>query len=252
MTLFWHQLTAEQRIFWRNRESAVFIFIFPLLLFVLLGSLYEGEIELDDGVEYRAADVLLAGMIGYGAANTAFAGLAIMLVLRREYGILKRLRSTPLPAPTYLVAVLASAVIVFALQVATLLVLGHFAYDAQLPERVGSLALLVLLGVLAFAGLGIGAAALIRSGEGASAVLNVVLLPMAFLSGAFGSRDYPSLLEAIASALPLKHYIDLVYAAYLQDEGLWSDPLALAVVVAWGLAGAAVGVWRFGWEPRER
>jgi len=251
MRLWWHQLRSEQLIFWRNRESAVFIFIFPLLLFVLLGSLYDGEIRVH-GVKYPAADVLLAGMIGYGAANTAFAGLAITLVLRREYGILKRLRSTPLPAATYLGSVLASALFVFALQVLALFLLGPLAYDAHLPERVGSLALLVLLGVVAFAGLGIGSAALIRSGEGASAVLNVILLPMAFLSGAFGSRDYPTVLEAIANVLPLKYFIDLVYAVYLEEEAAWSDPLAVAVVLAWGLGGAIVGARRFGWEPRER
>ena len=251
MTILWHQLKAEQLIFWRNREAAVFIFIFPLLLFVLLGSLYDGEIEID-GVEYPAADVLLAGMIGYGAANTAFAGLAITLVIRREYGILKRLRSTPLPTATYLGSVLASAVLVFTLQVVALFLIGGFAYDAQMPDRIGSLVLLVLLGVVAFAGLGIGSAALIRSAEGASAVLNVILLPMAFLSGAFGARDYPAALEAIADVLPLKYYIDLVYAAYLQEESIWSDPLAIAVVLAWGLGGAIVGARRFGWEPRER
>jgi ABC-2 type transport system permease protein len=251
MSHYVHQLRAEQLIFWRNRESAVFIFIFPLLLFVLLASLYDGEIELN-GIEYPATDVLLAGMIGYGAANTAFAGLAIMLVVRREYGILKRLRSTPLSAPTYVTAVLSSAMVVFALQVATLLTVGALAYDTATPERIGSLALLVVLGVVSFAGLGIGAAALIRSAEGASAVLNVILLPMAFLSGAFGSRDYPAALEAIANVLPLKYYIDLVYAAYLQDESLWSDPLAIGVVLAWGAAGALVAAWRFGWEPRER
>ncbi len=105
---------------------------------------------------------------------------------------------------------------------------------------------------MAFAGLGFGAAALIRSGEGASAVLNVILLPMAFLSGAFGSRDYPPVLEAIADVLPLKYYIDLVYAVYLEGESVWSDPGAVAVVLAWGLAGAIVGARRFGWEPRER
>ena len=251
MSVVWHQVKAEQLIFWRNRESAVFIFIFPILLFVLLGSLYDGEIEIN-GVEYQASDVLLAGMIGYGAANTAFAGLAIVLVVRREYGILKRLRSTPLPAATYLGSMLASSLFVFALQVAALFLLGHFAYDAQLPERIGSLMLLVLLGVVAFAGLGIGSAALIRSAEGASAVLNVVLLPMAFLSGAFGSRDYPAVLEAIANVLPLKYFIDLVYAVYLEDEAVWSDPRAIAVILAWGLAGAVIGARRFGWEPRER
>ena len=67
--------------------------MFPLLLYALLGSVYGDEI---DGVP--AEDVLLAGLIGYGAANTAFAGLAIILVTRRESGVLKRLRATPLPA----------------------------------------------------------------------------------------------------------------------------------------------------------
>ena len=55
MRLFLHQLRAEQRVFWRNREAAVFLFIFPILLFLLLGSFYDGEIE-----GYPAADVLLA------------------------------------------------------------------------------------------------------------------------------------------------------------------------------------------------
>ena len=40
MTLFRHQLRWEQRVFWRNRESAVFVFLFPLLLFTLLTAVY--------------------------------------------------------------------------------------------------------------------------------------------------------------------------------------------------------------------
>src|SRR5204863_9481198 len=93
VTLFLHQLRCEQLLFWRSREAAFFIFGFPLLLFVLLGSVYSGKIN-----GYPAANVLLVGMIGYGAANTAFAGTAITLVNRREYGLLKRIRATPLPA----------------------------------------------------------------------------------------------------------------------------------------------------------
>ena len=48
--------------------------------------------------------MLLVGLIGYGCANTAFAGLAITLVIRRESGVLKRIRATPLPTVTYLAA----------------------------------------------------------------------------------------------------------------------------------------------------
>ena len=67
MRLFLHELRNQQRLFWRNRESAVFVFIFPPMLFLLLGAVYSGKIE-----GFRAADVLLVGLIGYGCANTPF------------------------------------------------------------------------------------------------------------------------------------------------------------------------------------
>ncbi len=69
MKLLLHQLSYEQRIFWRSREAAIFIFIFPLLLYTLLGSVYSDEIE-TNGVSVPSADLLLAGLFGYGAANS--------------------------------------------------------------------------------------------------------------------------------------------------------------------------------------
>src|SRR5512134_1875208 len=104
------------------------------MLFLLLGAVYDGEI---DGVP--AADRLLVGIIGYGCANTAFGGLAITLVLRREGGTLKRLRATPLPAATYLAAVLVSTLLVFALQAIVTMALGVLLYDAEGPESWGAL-----------------------------------------------------------------------------------------------------------------
>jgi ABC-2 type transport system permease protein len=245
--LFLHQLRAEQLIFWRNRESAVFLFIFPVMLFVLLGSFYDGKI-----LGHPARDVLLVGMIGYGAANTGFAGMAITLVVRREYGILKRLRSTPLPAGVYFAASLGSTLIVFTLQTAALYILGGLFYETQLPENTVAVILLVLVGATAFTGLGLAIASLIRSAEGASAVVNVVLLPMAFLSGSFGERNYPAVLDAIANALPLAHFIDIVRASALDGDWPWSHPGGLAVVIAWGAGGYALASRRFSWEPRER
>ena len=119
----------QQLMFWRNRESAVFVFVFPPMLFLLLGAVYDGTI---DGVP--AADRLLVGMLGYGCANTAFGGLAITLVIRREMGVLKRLRSTPLPPAMYLGAFLVSTLFVFFLQMALTVSLGLALYDAQGAE----------------------------------------------------------------------------------------------------------------------
>jgi ABC-2 type transport system permease protein len=248
MTVFAHELRMQQLLFWRNRESAVFVFVFPPMLFLLLGAVYDGTI---DGVP--AADRLLVGMLGYGCANTAFGGLAITLVIRREGGLLKRLRSTPLPAATYLAAVLVSTLVVFFLQMVVTVSLGVVLYDAQGAESWAAVIPVLLLGGAVFAGLGFGVASLIRSAEGSSAVVNLIVLPMAFLSGSFGpTSGYPELLQRIADVLPLTYLIDLTEAAYLDGESLTGDPTAVAALLAWGLVGYAVAARRFGWEPRER
>lgn len=248
MTTLVHQLRFEQRMFWRSKEAAVFIFVFPLLLYALLGSVYGTEIE---GIP--SEDVLLVGLFGYGAATTAFGGLAIMLVVRREAGVLKRLRATPLAPRTYLTAVLFSTLTTFALQSVALLTLGGLGFGASMPRNWLGFVGAIVLGVAAFAGLGFGAASLIRSAEGVSAVVNVVILPMAFLSGSFGpTADFPPVLQAIADVLPLTYFLDIVYAVYLGGDSLFADPKALAVVVAWGMAGVAVAARRFSWVPRER
>jgi len=247
MRLFWHQLRSEQLVFWRSREAAVFVFLFPLLLFALLTAVYNGRIY-----GRPASWALLAGMLGYGAANTAFAGLALILVARREMGILKRIRSTPLPAATYLFAVLVSILIVFALQAASLFVLGRVLKSTPWPGHLLSLVLALALGAAAFAGLGLALTGLIRSLEGSSAVVNVLVLPMAFLSGSFGSTgNYPRALRAIGDVLPLKYLLDAINAIYLHGEELWDKPTAVAVLAGWGALGMAVAIRKFRWEPRE-
>jgi ABC-2 type transport system permease protein len=246
--LFRHELRNQQRLFWRNRESAVFVFVFPPMLYLLLGAFYTGKI---DG--YRAADVLLVGLIGYGCANTAFAGLAITLVIRRESGVLKRIRATPLPAPTYLAALLVSTLIVFVLQMIVTLALGFLLYGAHGPENWAGLVASALVGVACFAGMGFGIASLIRSAEGASAVVNLIVLPMAFLSGSFGpTRHYPEALRWLADVLPLTYLIRLMRDVYLRGAPFHGHPKDILVMVIWGLAGLAVAWSRFGWQPREQ
>jgi ABC-2 type transport system permease protein len=247
MRLLRHQLKWEQRLFWRSRESAVFVFLFPILLFALLTAVYNGHIY-----GHPASWALLAGMIGYGAANTAFAGLAITLVGRREIGILKRIRATPIPPSAYLTAVLLSIMIVFALQVASLFALGRLLKSTPWPSHLLSLALALALGAATFAALGLALTGFIRSLEGSSAVVNVLVLPMAFLTGAFGpTRHYPKALRAIGDVLPLKYLLDAVNGIYLHGQELWDKPTAVAVLAAWGIFGMAVAVRTFRWEPRE-
>ena len=249
MTLLLHQFRAEQKLFWRSRELAFFTFLLPIVFFLILASAYgDEEIEGADGYLY-----LLAGMIGYGAAATTFAGLALLLVIRRESGVLKRLRATPLPGWAYVVAVLGSIVFVFFLEAVALIALARLAFDVDQPENLVSLVAALALGAAAFAALGIGLTAVIRSAEGSSAVVNAIYLPLTFISGSFFSADaFPDVLRAIAEALPLVHFIRLVRDVMVFGDRIWEHPTAVAMVAAWGVAGAVVAFRGFRWEPRER
>lgn len=246
MRVFLHELRTQQRIFWRSREAAFFSFLFPIILLALIGSVY-GDVEIDGT---SAPTYLLIGLLGYGVAANAFAGLAITLVVRREAGLLKRVRGTPLRPATYLAAVIASTVLVIGLQVVAQLLLGVFALGADWPARPALFVLAVVIGAASFAALGIAITAAIRSAEGSSAVVNAVYLPMAILSGVFFSREQlPAFLEAVSELLPLTYLLDLIRASFVQGESF--TPEALAAVVVWGLVGAVVAVRRFRWAPRE-
>ncbi len=248
MRLLLHQFRHEQRLFWRSRELAFFTFALPIVFFVLLSSVYG-----DDRIEgVKGSAYLLAGLLGYGVAATTFAGLAIVTVIRREDGILKRLRGTPLPPWAYLGAVLGSTLAVYGLQAAVLVVLGRILFGTPLPERWASLVLVLLLGGVAFAALGLALTAAVRSAEGSSAVVNAVYLPMAFISGSFFSpHSFPGFLETIAEVLPLTYFIDLVRDILLADRHLWESWEPAAVVAAWGCAGLACALRWFRWQPRE-
>ena len=250
MRLLLHEFRAQQRLFWRNREAAFFTFLLPVIFFLVFGSIYGNSTITKEHL--RAAPFLQAGMIGYGVASTAFAGLAISMVVRRESGVLKRVRGTPLPPATYLVAVLLSTFVVFVIEAVTIIVIGRVLFAVALPDRLLSLFVALVIGSASFAALGLGLTGFVRSAEGSSAVINFVYLPMALISGTFFTpREYPGFLRAIADVLPLTYFTKLLRNVMVRDHHLWSELGSLAVVMAWGLVGAVAATYRFRWQPRD-
>jgi ABC-2 type transport system permease protein len=246
--LFGHELRTEQVLFWRNREAAFFTFLLPVIFFLVFGSIYGN----DTIVGVRGSAFLEAGMIGYGVASTAFAGLAITMVIRRESGVLKRVRATPLPPGTYIGAVLASTFITFLIEATTIIVLGKVLFNVGLPDRPLSLLGALVIGAAAFAAMGLGLSGYVRSAEGSSAVVNFVYLPMAIISGTFFSPDrYPGFLQAIADVLPLTYFTRLIRDVMVRDHHLWSEASSIAVVLVWGAFGLAAALRGFRWQPRE-
>jgi ABC-2 type transport system permease protein len=250
MTLFLHELRTEQLLYWRNREAAFFTFFLPVIFFLVFGSIY-GDSQITKE-HLRAAPFLEAGMIGYGLASTAFAGLAITMVIRRESGVLKRIRATPLPPAAYVTAVLTSTFLTFLIEAVVLIVLGRVLFSVGFPSRPLSLLAALVVGAGSFAALGLGLTALVRTAEGSSAVVNAVYLPMAIISGTFFTpREYPAFLRAIADVLPLTYFTMLMRDVMVRHHHLWSEAGSIAVVVGWGAVGVIAAIRGFRWQPRE-
>jgi len=242
--VFLHELRTQQLIFWRNREAAFFTFFLPVIFFLIFGAVYgDDQIKESAGTYIKGSWFLEAGMIGYGVAATCFAGLGISIVVRRESGVLKRIRSTPLPPATFLV---------FLIEAALIIVIGRVLFSVPFPERYLSLFFVLALGAAAFAAMGLGISGFVRSSEGSSAVINAIYLPMAIISGTFFSPErYPPFLRAIADVLPLTYFTKLTRDVMLHHQHIWSDLGSIAAVVVWGLIGLAAAASRFRWQPVE-
>jgi ABC-2 type transport system permease protein len=166
--------------------------------------------------------------------------------------VLKRIRATPLPPGTYIIGVLASTFLVFLIEAALIIVIGRTLFSVAVPTALFSLLVVLLLGALTFAAMGLGITALVRSAEGSSAVINAVYLPMAIISGTFFTpKGYPGFLRVIADALPLSHYTKLTRDVMIHNQHFWVDRGAIGVVALWGAIGLAGAIRGFRWQPRE-
>jgi hypothetical protein len=111
--------------------TAVAIIWVGFMISSMMAPFYPKNIEYmshDDIAAYMQTvpvSTFITVLIGYGVAATCFAGLAISLVVRRESGVLKRVRSTPLPPATYIVSVLGSTFLVFLIEAAVIMALGR-------------------------------------------------------------------------------------------------------------------------------
>jgi len=240
-SLAWQQFRLERKLFWRNPSAAFFNFLLPLLLLVLVASVFAG----DPG----ELDVLVPGVAGMSVMATTFSALAFNLTFLREQGILKRVRGTPLPEASYLSGLLGSAVVNAFAQVALVILIGHYGYGVELPQDPLLLAGFTALGVVAFGALGIAFSHAIPNFDSAPAYVNAVFLPLILISGVFySSDDLPALLDGAAQALPLTHLIDGLSAAIVGGSSAGSELTAALVVAGWALAGAVLAVRGFRWE----
>jgi ABC-2 type transport system permease protein len=240
-SLAWVQFKLERKLFWRNPSAAFFNYGLPLLILLLVASVFASAAD--------ELDVLIPGVAGMSVMATTFNAMAFNVTFRREQGLLKRALATPMPLGSYFAGFLGNAVVNAFAQVGIVVVLGHVLYGVDWPKDWLELVVFTAVGVFAFGALGIALSQAIPNFDSAAAYVNIVFLPAIFISGVFYSTDsLPRALDAIAQILPLKHVIDGFSGAIVSGHGLADNAGNLAVVAAWGAAGIVLAVRSFRWE----
>jgi ABC-2 type transport system permease protein len=220
-----------------------------LLLFnALFGS---GTIDTPEG-SWPTRQFYTGGLAAFTAASATFTNLANMVPIRRDEGVLKRWRGTPLPTWTYIAGFICSAIVIAFVGVTALLTFGVVAYDLEIdPAKMPAAAVTFLVGVASFAALGMALASLVKSATSASAAANAIILPLAFVSNIFIQLDDPPRwIEIFGNLFPLKPFAEAFQACftpYVEAPAFQWDKLAF--IAAWGVIGAFVALRRFTWEP---
>jgi ABC-2 type transport system permease protein len=252
------RVRIELKTFARDREAAFFTMLLPVLLLIVFGSAFTGTVA--PGISF--SQYFLAGMLASGIVYTSFQNLAISIPQDRDDGTLKRLQGTPMPKASYFVGTVGLVLVIYVVQVVSMLAIGVALFDVHLPSQAsdwGTFTWVSVLGLVCCTLLGVAFSAVPRSGRGASALVSPVVLVLQFTSGVFFQYDQlPSWMQHFAALFPLKWLCQGMRSVFLPDRfqtrepaGSWELQRVALVLLVWSVAAAVLAMRYFRVQRRD-
>jgi ABC-2 type transport system permease protein len=197
----------------------------------------------------RYIDFLVPGLVGMNLMGSGIWGLGFTIVDARKKKLLKRLVATPMSRPQYLASFVLSRLTLLILEVGLLLGFGVVAFGIPLRGSLLLLAVICLLSSLAFSSIGLLIASRAQTMEGASGLMNLVMLPMWIFSGVFFSAArFPDEIQPLIQGLPLTAVIDALRANILRGAGWEAVGPELAIILGWLVVSFILALRLFRWR----
>jgi ABC-type multidrug transport system permease subunit len=196
----------------------------------------------------RYIDFLIPGLLGLNIMSTGLWGIGFGLVRTRNRGLLKRLLASPMRRSHFLLAQAAARLVFLVAEVGVVLAFGMLAFGVPFRGSAMALSVVVLAGALAFSGLGLLCASRVKTIEGVSGLINVVMVPMWVFSGVFFSwSHFPDAIHPFVQALPLTALNDGLRAVLLEGAGLPALAGPLGNMLVWAAVSFVVSLKIFRW-----
>jgi ABC-2 type transport system permease protein len=235
------QTRVELLMTLRRGESVLITLIVPVLLLIFFASL--NIIPTSNG---SAVNFLVPGILALAVMATGTVSLGIATAYERYYGVLKRLGASPLPRSGLILAKVISVLVLELIQVIILVGVAVILYGWR-PEGSPLLALLVMiLGTVTFAGLGLAMAGTLRAEATLAGANGLYLLFLLLGGGILPLSHLPTPLAALAQLLPAAALTQALQATLTNGAAVPGFPLL--VLAIWTIIILLVAVRGFKWE----
>jgi ABC-2 type transport system permease protein len=243
------QVWFEQLSFWLNPIGAILTIGFSVVFVVIFLST-SGHSTIGYLAHINLGQYYLPAFVTYGIMAACFNILAITMVNRREMGLLKRLRLSPLPTWMLLAAIFVNSMIVAAIQIVAVLLVGWFGYGITGPHDILEFILVLIVGMLSFTAMGVGISTLVPNADAAGPIVSLVFFILVALSGLYFPVKPGSGLATFTNFFPIRHMITATVDTFnaIPGTSIWND---LLVIVIWGVVGAFVALRRWEWSPKR-
>ncbi|MDX2150618.1 MAG: ABC transporter permease [Bryobacteraceae bacterium] len=230
----------------RDRMVLFFNFAFPLVFFFIFGQIFgRGDAS---GITQVISMVLILGVLG-----TGLFGAGLRAVQEREQNILRRFKVAPISAAPLLVASLVTGWVTYLPSALLFILLGHFQYGMPIPAQPFSLFAILSLGVIAFRAVGLVIASVVNSMQESQVLVQLLYLPMLFLSGAtFPLGLLPNWLQIAAQFLPATYLNTGITAILVRNESLAENAWPATALALTTAVSMFISTKLFRWEKEEK
>ena len=237
---------SNLRLTLRDRGVLFFNYLFPLIFFFAFAELFHAGVG--SGIAYFVSTVLVMGILGNGLW-----GAGMRAVQEREANILRRFKVTPINPLPILLAAMVSGWLLFLPTVMVTIGLAHFMYRMPLPANWFSLLCMVTLGVCSMRSIGLILAAVTNTMAEATIAIQVVYMPMLFLSGAtVPSATLPEWAQTFAQFMPASYMVTAMQGIFFRNQNLADNSLAVGALLLTTIVGLFLAVQLFRWEKEEK
>jgi ABC-type multidrug transport system permease subunit len=176
-------------------------------------------------------------------------GVGFATVDLRIRKVLKRFLATPMRKSQFLAAILLSRLIFLIPEMVIIMTFAWLAFSVVVKGSLLAMMILILIGSLSFAGIGLLVACRAKTMEAVSGLMNLVMLPMWVLSGIFFSSDrFPDAAQPFIKVIPLTPLINALRSVSQEGASLASQWPEVAILAAWGVGSFVLGLRWFRWN----